>query len=83
MAAHRHIPLIRFLGSRKNITHTPNASTISSNPVLPTVSMNKTGRVISYEWLSQLPGRYQPLPFSDAELQAIDAGGAGYHIRHV
>ncbi|KAJ1340962.1 hypothetical protein BSLG_004435 [Batrachochytrium salamandrivorans] len=79
MAIQRHIPLIKFLGPRKLLSHPPASMPSFSSPTTsstlsaaPSVTIRQNIQVLSYETSSLLPARYQLLPFSDAELQAID-----------
>ncbi|KAI8897098.1 single hybrid motif-containing protein [Globomyces pollinis-pini] len=82
-AQHRQ-PLIKFLGPRKLLWGSkPVSESLSKStppqPIAfnqPTVTVTQGGvRVIEYESILQLPKRFQPLPFTDAELETINAGG--------
>jgi pyruvate/2-oxoglutarate dehydrogenase complex dihydrolipoamide acyltransferase (E2) component len=60
------VPLIRFLGPRKLIKHTVKISSESN------ATKQNGARFIQYESIYHLPKRFQPIPFSDAEIDAID-----------
>ncbi|KAJ2780213.1 hypothetical protein GGI15_003620 [Coemansia interrupta] len=66
---HKHVPLMKFLGPRKNIWksgHSDAAATTST-------AKSSVQEAINF-W--ELPARYRPLPFSEAEIEAIESGGA-------
>ncbi|KAJ1721923.1 hypothetical protein LPJ53_003612 [Coemansia erecta] len=65
---HKHVPLMKFLGPRKNIWK-------SGHSGAPATSTAK-GSVQEAINFWELPARYRPLPFSEAEIEAIESGGA-------
>ncbi|KAJ2489335.1 hypothetical protein IWW37_004072 [Coemansia sp. RSA 2050] len=60
---HKHVPLMRFVGPRKDVWGKANA----------TETKAQTPEAINF-W--ELPARYRPLPISAAEIEAIESGGA-------
>ncbi|KAJ2582036.1 hypothetical protein IWW49_005776 [Coemansia sp. RSA 1797] len=64
---HRHVPLIRFTGSRKALWETKPAQTAAA-----------AGNASAVEAINfwELPARYRPLPITEAEIEAIESGGA-------
>jgi hypothetical protein len=72
-ASHIRKPLIQFLGPRKLLWKTQVGTTVVSTDAQPKTSTSANGiTLIQYESLDQLPKKYQPIPFSDLEMQAID-----------
>ncbi|KAI8821518.1 uncharacterized protein EV422DRAFT_45408 [Fimicolochytrium jonesii] len=86
----KHIPLIRFLGSRKLLQH-HQPSSASSPSKTATANMpaglnlapqsappKRSGNTITYESFEQLPPRFRRLrTLSAREIEIIEAGGAG------
>ncbi|KAJ2478624.1 hypothetical protein EV174_004253 [Coemansia sp. RSA 2320] len=74
---HRHVPLMRFVGPRKDVWAKPNPANSSSPAVAlePTATAADGGAINFWE----LPARYRPLPISAAEMEAIESGGASTH----
>ncbi|KAI8922512.1 hypothetical protein DFJ77DRAFT_27350 [Powellomyces hirtus] len=85
----KHVPLIKFLGPRKFLQHphapptashsSPSSSTSASHlasqlsaPQQP----QRVGNAITYASPAQLPKRYQRRMLTEAEIVAIQAGGA-------
>jgi pyruvate/2-oxoglutarate dehydrogenase complex dihydrolipoamide acyltransferase (E2) component len=60
------VPLIKFLGPRSGIV-------IAESKVSKLQKSNPTGKpFILYDSINQLPKRYQQIPFTEAEMNAID-----------
>ncbi|KAI7818059.1 hypothetical protein BX661DRAFT_181093 [Kickxella alabastrina] len=66
---HKHVPLMKFLGPRKNLWK-PTATTTTE--MAGKTSSNSKEAINFWE----LPARYRPLPISEAEIEAIESGGA-------
>ncbi|KAJ1664976.1 hypothetical protein EV178_003655 [Coemansia sp. RSA 1646] len=70
---HKHVPRIRFVGPRKNVWKTQQ----QSSQQIPTTTVagkaSGTAEAINF-W--ELPARYRPLPMTEAEIEAIESGGA-------
>ncbi|KAI9479033.1 hypothetical protein BX667DRAFT_495545, partial [Coemansia mojavensis] len=64
---HKHVPLIKFLGPRKLLWNSKPAETQN-------VQTKSAGQEAINFW--ELPARYRPLPISEAEIEAIESGGA-------
>ncbi|OMJ21123.1 hypothetical protein AYI69_g5952 [Smittium culicis] len=79
---HKHTPLIKFIGPRKNIWKTKaealsSIQTPKSTASPPTMKQGKNANVITYE-PNTIIHKYTPL--SAAEIEAIESGGASLHI---
>ncbi|OMJ08889.1 hypothetical protein AYI70_g6686 [Smittium culicis] len=81
---HKHTPLIKFIGPRKNIwkakAETAAMSSIQtpkSTASPPTMKQGKHANVIIYE-PNTIIHKYTPL--TAAEIEAIESGGASLHI---
>ncbi|KAJ2762275.1 hypothetical protein H4S06_000751 [Coemansia sp. BCRC 34490] len=72
---HKHVPLIRFIGPRKNVWKTQKQEEQQSAVAggSGSASAKGAGEAINF-W--ELPARYRPLPVSEAEIEAIESGGA-------
>ncbi|KAJ2518708.1 hypothetical protein GGI11_000244 [Coemansia sp. RSA 2049] len=77
---HKHVPLIRFIGPRKNVWKTQKQqqqqqqqSAVAGGSGSASASAKGAGEAINF-W--ELPARYRPLPVSEAEIEAIESGGA-------
>ncbi|KAJ2295778.1 hypothetical protein IWW55_005332 [Coemansia sp. RSA 2706] len=66
---HKHVPLIKFIGPRKALWEQQAGG---SQPV--TAGGSGGGKEAMNFW--ELPARYRPRPISDAEIEAIESGGA-------
>ncbi|KAJ2369053.1 hypothetical protein IW150_005248 [Coemansia sp. RSA 2607] len=69
---HKHVPLMKFLGPRKNIWKSGQDSSASASAATSTAKGGAQEAINFWE----LPARYRPLPFSEAEIEAIESGGA-------
>ncbi|KAJ2773851.1 hypothetical protein IWQ57_001102 [Coemansia nantahalensis] len=67
---HRHVPLVKFIGPRKELWAQKAAELRAAQPA---AAQAAAAAVIQF-W--ELPARYRPLPVSDAEIEAIESGGA-------
>ncbi|KAJ2685095.1 hypothetical protein GGH99_003857 [Coemansia sp. RSA 1285] len=74
---HKHVPLIRFIGPRKNVWKTQKQEQQQQQSAVAggsgSASAKGAGEAINF-W--ELPARYRPLPVSEAEIEAIESGGA-------
>ncbi|KAJ2658249.1 hypothetical protein IWW48_004105 [Coemansia sp. RSA 1200] len=75
---HKHVPLIRFIGPRKNVWKTQKQQQQQQQQQSVadgsgSASVTGAGEAINF-W--ELPARYRPLPVSEAEIEAIESGGA-------
>ncbi|KAJ2779849.1 hypothetical protein H4R18_003776 [Coemansia javaensis] len=66
----RHVPLIKFVGPRKALWAKQDAARPA--PQSSTAAPGPSGAIEFWE----LPARYRPLPMSQAEIEAIESGGA-------
>jgi hypothetical protein len=72
-ASHTRTPLIKFLGPRKLLWKPASSPTFVTTEAQPkTVTIANGTMLVQYESTDQLPKKYQPIPFSDLEMQAID-----------
>jgi hypothetical protein len=73
-APHERVPLIKFLGPRLYAKQKTTSSVRDAVPVAAPVNHapQREGNRIFYGSVSQMPKRYQPIPFSDSEIFMID-----------
>lgn len=65
--SYHRVPLIKFLGPRKFDKLQP-AQSQAPQEAKPT----QLGRYIFYESITMMPKKFQPLPFSDLEMDVVD-----------
>ncbi|KAI8588982.1 hypothetical protein BDZ88DRAFT_452593 [Geranomyces variabilis] len=82
----KHLPLIKFLGPRSLLQHSrPSAPHAShQQPPRPTQAAEpkRSGNTVSYESAALLPRRYQRKPISQAEIDAVETGGADHVLTY-
>ncbi|KAJ1986982.1 hypothetical protein GGI26_006198 [Coemansia sp. RSA 1358] len=66
---HRHVPLMKFVGPRKNVWKPQRQQQQQQESSANSEAINF--------W--ELPSRYRPLPVTEAEIEAIESGGATFH----
>ncbi|KAJ1646929.1 hypothetical protein LPJ64_001673 [Coemansia asiatica] len=73
---HKHVPLMKFLGPRKNIWKNKKATEEPS--AVSGSSASSSSKSLKQDGINfwELPARYRPLPISEAEMEAIESGGA-------
>ncbi|KAJ1726607.1 hypothetical protein LPJ61_005071, partial [Coemansia biformis] len=64
-----HVPLLKFIGPRKAVW---GMKAMEPQGAQPSPVAAQTGAINFWE----LPARYRPLPMSEAEIEAIESGGA-------
>ncbi|KAK9695734.1 hypothetical protein K7432_012817 [Basidiobolus ranarum] len=71
----RHVPLIKFLGPRKNLnqnTFATQKTSIQNTPIAQKASEKAT---VSY---NELPARFKRIQLTPEEIEAVEMGGAGF-----
>ncbi|KAJ1675783.1 hypothetical protein EV182_000590 [Spiromyces aspiralis] len=74
---HKHIPLIKFVGPRKDLWSRKAAKLRAEEggPRSVSASASTTDGTGALEFW-QLPPRYRPPPLTESEIEAIESGGA-------
>ncbi|KND04138.1 uncharacterized protein SPPG_01573 [Spizellomyces punctatus DAOM BR117] len=80
IALRKHVPLIKFLGPRRFLKH-PSTSPAAQPQTV--AAPQRVGNAVNYQSIEQLPRRFQKKTFSQKEIEAVDAGGADWILRHV
>ncbi|KAJ1899204.1 hypothetical protein LPJ81_004189 [Coemansia sp. IMI 209127] len=76
---HKHVPRIRFVGPRKSVWKTEQQHPTAASAAAATeTAAAGTGGSATAEAINfwELPARYRPLPMSEAEIEAVESGGA-------
>ncbi|KAJ1957218.1 hypothetical protein GGI12_005085, partial [Dipsacomyces acuminosporus] len=71
---HKHVPLMRFVGPRKELW-AKKAAELNGSIATTQATAAAAGSVEAINFW-ELPARYRPLPISEAEIEAIESGGA-------